>query len=345
MNYIIRKAVPDDVRPALDLALRVFVEFEAPVYEPGAINRFRTDCIDNLIYIENYISGKNLMYIAADNKKIIGMVNENGNGHISMLFVDAAYHRHGIATKLMERIVCELKLAGFDIITVNSSPYALPFYRSFGFKPTDTKQKKDGFIFTPMSYIPNEIWDILDKVGNKTGRYCERGRKMAEDDYNLIVHVWKYNSKGEWLIDKRTARGIDLDNKWETTGGAAVSGDSSLTDDGSLAAALREAKEELGIKLDPAAGVMFKRYTNHGSRGSWFVDVWVFKHDCSINDLHMQKSEVCGAKWVSSQTILEMMASGDFVKKELYPYFDDMIGKFDTCINRALTMTEQKNEK
>ena len=54
-----------------------------------------------------------------------------------------------------------------------------------------------------MTYKPNEIWDVLDEHGNKTGRYTERGRKMATGDYHLVVHIWKYNNKGEWLIDKR----------------------------------------------------------------------------------------------------------------------------------------------
>ena len=36
-----------------------------------------------------------------------------------------------------------------------------------------------------MTYKPNGIWDVLDEHGNKTGRYTERGRKMATGDYHL----------------------------------------------------------------------------------------------------------------------------------------------------------------
>ena len=325
MNYIIRQATPDDVLPALDLALRVFNEFEAPVFEPGAAAKFRADCTDNGEYIENYKTGRHMMFIAVNSVKIIGIVNERGNGHISMLFVDGEFHRQGIATKLMERIVCELKLQGFGKITVNSSPYGLPFYHNFGFLPADTEQRKDGFIFTPMIYKPNEIWDILDETGKKTGRHAERGRKLADGDYNLIVQVWKRNSKGEWLIDKRTSnRGTDIDGKWETTGGAAIAGDDSLT------AALREAKEELGIDLNPQKGTMFNRSVYTGKRGSWFVDVWVFEYECQIQDLHLQKEEACDAMWVTAGQIREMMASGEFISKELYPYFDEMTERWKT---------------
>jgi 8-oxo-dGTP pyrophosphatase MutT (NUDIX family) len=119
-----------------------------------------------------------------------------------------------------------------------------------------------------------ELWDIYDKDGNKTGRLHERGKPMASGDCHLIVHVWKHNGKGEWLIDKRTPRydRSDLDLKWETTGGCAVAGDDSLT------AALRETKEELGIVLDPMKGLRFSRTLRRArERHTMIEDVWVFE--------------------------------------------------------------------
>jgi 8-oxo-dGTP diphosphatase len=319
-----RKAKPEDIYPAFELALRVFIEFEAQDYEQDAVVKFKSDCIDNEEYINNYVTGKHLMYVALEGNKIVGFVNERGNGHISMLFVDGLHHRQGIATTLMNNIVCDLKLCGFDKITLNSSPYGLPFYKHFGFKPTDTEQKKDGFIFTPMSYEPNEIWDVYDSNRNKTGRYAERGRKMAPGDYHLVVHVWKHNRKGEWLIDKRaSARGTSIDGKWETTGGSALAGDDSLT------AALRETKEELGIDLDPQKGVLFHTTTRLGNLGhTWLQDAWVFEHNCPIEDVRFQEGETCDAMWASPDKIREMMAAGEFLSEWFYPYFDEMVEKW-----------------
>jgi predicted GNAT family N-acyltransferase len=37
-------------------------------------------------------------------------------------------------------------------ITVNSSPFGVPFYERYGFSPTDEMQHKDGFTYLPMSY-------------------------------------------------------------------------------------------------------------------------------------------------------------------------------------------------
>ena len=321
MSYTIRKATPEDVRPALDLALRVFMEFEAAEYEPCATPRFIADVVNNDAAIQNWVNGTNSMYVACDGDKIVGVIGEKwGNGHISIVFVDGQYHRKGIATELMNHMVCDLKLRGFDKITLFSSPYGLPFYLKYGFTPTDAERHSDGFIIIPMAYTPNEIWDVLDEFGNKTGRFHERGRKRKAGDYHRVVHVWKHNGKGEWLIDRRTSRETDdLGGKWETTGGSAVAGDDSLT------AALREAKEELGLDLDPNKGTLFQciKYQAH-----FFVDVWVFEHDCPIEAVRFQESETCEAMWATADKIREMMAAGEFLSEWFYPYFDEMVEKY-----------------
>lgn len=315
-----RKATSEDVRPALDLALRVFMEFEAPDYEPKATVNFTKDCIENEIYTGRLTSGENLMFVALDNDKIIGMAAERDNGEILLLFVDGAYHRQGIAAALMSNMICALKMQGFDRILLESSPYALPFYLQYGFRQTGDAVNNYGCIVTPMEYIPREIWDVLDENGNKTGRYHERGRPMATGDYHLAVHVWKHNGKGEWLIDKRVPRTPDdpWGGKWETTGGANFAGEDSLT------AALRETKEELGIDLDTEEGTLFYRFANHVSdKHRCLIDVWVFECECTVDELHFQPKETCGAMWATADKIREMIDNNDFFS-EARSYFDEM---------------------
>jgi len=168
-----------------------------------------------------------------------------------------------------------------------------------------------------------EMWDVYDKDRNKTGRLHERGKPMTLGDYHLVVHVWKRNSKGQWLIDKRTPRynNSDLDGKWETTGGSAIAGDDSLS------AALREAKEELGITLDPQKGVLFSSKLNIFENGHGvFIDVWVFDYDEPIESVAYDGSEACDAMWASADKIREMIAAGEFLDYSLYPYLDELLG-------------------
>jgi GNAT superfamily N-acetyltransferase len=138
--YIFHRPTAEEAKQALDLALRVFIEYEMPDYEPEALENFKIALkIDNA-------------FVATKNGKVIGMINERGGGHISILFVDGECHRNGIATALMNQMIQDLKSKGIMHITVNSSPFGVPFYEHYGFTPTDEMQRKDGFIYLPMRY-------------------------------------------------------------------------------------------------------------------------------------------------------------------------------------------------
>ena len=152
-----------------------------------------------------------------------------------------------------------------------------------------------------------ELWDVYDRHRNKSGRAVERGKPMAAGDFHIVVHVWLRNSRGEWLISKRSPAKEDWPGWWETTGGSALVGDDSL------AAALREVKEELGIDLDHANGSLWRiimRENHHA-----ICDIWIFQHDCPIGDVVYQQGETCDAMWAGKEKILEMIENGEF-----YPF-------------------------
>lgn len=319
MKYMTRRVKPEEVKSALNLARKVFMEFMEPIYSSGAINKFILDYIENKTYINNYVTGKHLMLVSFDKDRIIGLVAEQGNSNISMVFVDKAYHRQGVATYIMENMVVELKLKGFNKIMINSSPYALPFFHSFGFNSINTEQSMDGFIFTPMQYIPNELWDIYDNNRIKSGRIIERGRNMRQDEYHIVVHVWVKNSNSEYLITKRTPN-KSYPNMWECTGGSVLVGEDSYT------AALREAKEEMGVDLSKCNGRMILSYTRQHYDFPDFCDVWLFYSDISIEDVTYQEGETCDAIWANENTINKMIEDREFIGKDVFPYLDIVFG-------------------
>lgn len=157
-----------------------------------------------------------------------------------------------------------------------------------------------------------EIWDVYDKNRRLTGRRHRRGDTLAEGDYHLVVHVWMRNSKGEFLITKRTAN-KGFPNMWESTGGSALTGDDSL------AAALREVKEETGLTLDPARGRVVHSYMGN----DYFVDVWLFDQDFDIEDVVLQENETCDRMYASEKTICRLEDAGKFVP---YSYLDILFG-------------------
>ena len=174
-----------------------------------------------------------------------------------------------------------------------------------------------------------EYWDILDENGNKTGRLHKRGEPLLPGDFHLVIGVWIMNPNGEFLISKRSPDKYPLPNMWENTGGSAVTGDDSLT------TALKEVREELGITLNPADGVLFRQSREvHQHNGSgMFIDIWLFFTDVNLDDVVLQEGETCDARLACRDTINRMMLEGTFIERKFYPYLDEMFTFVEKHIN------------
>lgn len=148
----------------------------------------------------------------------------------------------------------------------------------------------------------NELWDVYDENRKPTGRLHRRGDPMEPGEYHLVVDVWMRNSRGEFLLTKRSPN-KGFPNMWETTGGSALAGDDSLT------AALREVKEETGLTLDPEKGKLMLSYR----RCDNFKDVWLFLQDFDLADVVLQPGETSDKMYGDKETILRMWREGEFV--------------------------------
>ena len=150
--------------------------------------------------------------------------------------------------------------------------------------------------------MTSELWDIYDASGNKTDVIVQRGDTLCAGQYHLVVHIWIYNSAGEFLIQKRAPHVEWAPGKWAATGGSAISGEDSQT------AALRETREELGITLSPQKMQLLGR----GRRRESFTDIWMTETDVMIEDCTLEDA-VSGIKYVTADEMKKMIADGDFI--------------------------------
>ena len=88
------------------------------------------------------------MWCCYGDSPIVGVLAMRVPKHISLLFVDPAYHRRGIARSLMDEMTRTLLLEGQDHITVNSSKYATGMYGRLGFEAVNGEQVLNGIRFT-----------------------------------------------------------------------------------------------------------------------------------------------------------------------------------------------------
>ncbi len=142
----------NEIKRALFLVRVVFDEFIGHKFSKKGRNEFyKYISIQNIL--EKYDEDRIVFYGYYDNETLVGVIALRDSNHISLLFVEKNYHGNGIARALFKEIemLCRedpkiLKLS------VNSSPYAIEFYKKIGFKAIDKEKYKNGIRFTPMEY-------------------------------------------------------------------------------------------------------------------------------------------------------------------------------------------------
>lgn len=148
--FEIRMAYESEWEDAIALAWRTFLQFEAGDYGPGGVKSFEEFITDNTLR-RMFIMGAYQMLVALDGGNIVGMITLRNNSHISLLFVDARYHRKGIGSALLSYLCGYMRTElGKKKVTVNSSPFGVAFYHRLGFKDLQTEQTADGIRYTPM---------------------------------------------------------------------------------------------------------------------------------------------------------------------------------------------------
>ncbi len=160
-----------------------------------------------------------------------------------------------------------------------------------------------------------ELWDVYDENRRLTGRTHRRGVPLEKGEYHLVVYVWMLNSRGEFLVTKRSPN-KGFANMWESTGGSALAGDDSLT------AALREVKEKTGLTLDPDRGTRIATYR----RADFFGDVWLFRQDFALSDVVLQPGETIDKAYMGKETIRQLFQRGEFVP---YDYLEEVFAAAD----------------
>jgi ribosomal protein S18 acetylase RimI-like enzyme len=152
MEY--RELKPDNLAEISSLIWIVFSEYVVPGYSQEGIDTFRKFIQPEELNIL-LESGRFFISGCFDEDKLVGVIAMRDYNHVSLLFVDKAYHGKGIAKALFSEALkrCVQEKSEIDEITVNSSPYAVEIYKKLGFEVTGEQTTKDGITFVPMKMI------------------------------------------------------------------------------------------------------------------------------------------------------------------------------------------------
>lgn len=174
LNCFIRKLRQEEIAEALSLTWNVFQQYEAPDYTQEGIEEFYKS-----IHDEKYLS-ELCWYGAFVQDDLVGVLATRSAGtHIALFFVEGKYHRQGIGKQLYQAARANNHS---NMMTVNSSPYAVPVYHKLGFKDTGSEQVVNGLRFTPMELntepFLSDLAPFLDREGRLISFPAKHKKKL-----------------------------------------------------------------------------------------------------------------------------------------------------------------------
>jgi 8-oxo-dGTP diphosphatase len=157
-----------------------------------------------------------------------------------------------------------------------------------------------------------EMCNIVDELGNRTGRVVTRGMNLAPGEFYPVVHVWIRDKLSNYLIQQRAFHLASSPGVWAVTVGYMLAGEDSIS------GAIREVKEELGIQLSSSQLKLIDRHTMENR----VEDVWLADISRSSMGSPILGPEVADWKWVSKAELEQMVNQNDFFR---YSYFNTFL--------------------
>ena len=149
-----------------------------------------------------------------------------------------------------------------------------------------------------------EIFDVLNEKGEYTGKTETRENCHKNGLWHKAVAMFAVNSKGQVLLQKRSATKKLWPNMWDITAGGHV-----LTGEFGFQAAIRELKEELGIEVKRQDMIFIGACTSSNIKGeiinNHFNEFYIIQAEIDTNTITLQEEEVSEVKWVDKEEIIE----------------------------------------
>ena len=151
--YEVRWARTEEWRPVMRMIWRTFMKFEGKDYSEEGIRNFFNFITGKELYTL-FLRGEYRLMVALDEGNIIGSGSVRSRNHLSLLFVDEAYHRRGVGSTILEKLCEYLRTEeGERYMSLQAAPYAVNFYRKQGFRTVRPEMEYGGIRVTLMEKI------------------------------------------------------------------------------------------------------------------------------------------------------------------------------------------------
>lgn len=152
--------------------------------------------------------------------------------------------------------------------------------------------------------------DLYDSNRNLTGETIYKGDSIPDGKFILVVLSFIQNSKGEFLIQKRS---VQKHGKYGSTGGHAKTGETSIQ------AMITEIYEEIGLDINKDELNLV--YSGRDDIDKVFFDLYYIKKDFSIESLTLQKEEVESVKWMTIDEVKQLTSTNEFLDSHIDEFY------------------------
>ena len=152
--------------------------------------------------------------------------------------------------------------------------------------------------------------DLYDINRNLTGETIYKGDSIPDGKFILVVLSFIQNSKGEFLIQKRS---VQKHGKYGSTGGHAKTGETSIQ------AMMTEINEEIGLNVNKDELNLF--YSGRDDIDKVFFDLYYIKKDFSTDSLTLQEEEVESVKWMTVDEIKQLISTNEFLDSNIDEFY------------------------
>ena len=164
-----------------------------------------------------------------------------------------------------------------------------------------------------------ELIDVLDNKGNKTGIIKKKSDIKKDGDYHRAIAVLVINNNNEILMQKRSSNKKVYPNLWSIfVKGHVQSGETSID------ACIRELNEEVGINITGNElnylYTIFEEVIKENFIERIFYDTYILRKDFNLTDITIQEEELSEIKLVDSNKVISLIENND---KSLVPNLED----------------------
>jgi ribosomal protein S18 acetylase RimI-like enzyme len=142
-------ARPDDVPRLLEIRHAAFARHAPAAYSPAEVATLLADVSQD--ELQEMIASRQLFVARTAARIIVGLAGWKGT-HLRHVYVDPAYTRRGIATRLLDHVEADFRTrTGATRIEAGVALHAEPFYQARGYQLVRRAQAWDGSAYLEMT--------------------------------------------------------------------------------------------------------------------------------------------------------------------------------------------------